>query len=103
MINYWRSFVDKFISYCQIALKSRQVEYGDALIPAIQKGTAKCVILSEWTGKNRKKKLHDKCAFYQVPIYELSANRFEQITNRPINSFAITSTDIVKEMQKLEG
>ncbi|MBQ0065831.1 MAG: hypothetical protein KBT48_08705 [Firmicutes bacterium] len=95
--------MDKFISYCQIAFKSRQVEFGDALIPCIQHQNAYCVVMDELTGNNRKKKLRNKCAFYQIPLYELSSQRFEQITNKAINSFAITSKEIAEEMQKLEG
>ena len=40
---------------------------------AVKSGSAFLVIVSEEASENTKKMFHDKCSFYQVPIYQYAS------------------------------
>lgn len=88
------------ISLLQIAWKAGKVVFGDRLIPAIQKNEVFLVIMSSSCGNNRKKKLKDKCVFYQIPLMEIDALRFNSISSRSMNSFGITDKHFVEAIEK---
>lgn len=50
-----------------LAQRSRKLKYGDEIIRSIQQKTAFLVIITPQCGDNMRKKLIDKCLFYQVP------------------------------------
>jgi ribosomal protein L7Ae-like RNA K-turn-binding protein len=77
----------KVVSLCQLAFRAGKVSYGSRLIPSIQTRQAKLVCLSPFCGKNRTKKLHDKCAFYHIPCLTLAD--WDAISKKSIQSFAI--------------
>ncbi len=81
--------MNKIVSLCQLAFRARKVAIGSTLIPSIQNKTACLVLYSNICGKNRKKKLRDKCSFYQIPIYEIEDEYFSKISNTPIQSLSI--------------
>lgn len=81
--------MNKVISLCQLAFRARKVAIGSSLIPSIQNKTARVVLYSNVCGENRKKKLKDKCSFYQIPIYEIEDEYFSKISNNPIQSLSI--------------
>lgn len=76
---------------------------GDSLIGSIQSHKASLVLIAKSCGKNRKKKLHDKCSFYKVDCYEVEDELLSQISYRNISSLAICDEGfakaIVKEMK----
>ena len=93
----------RVVSLCQMAIRSGKVAYGSQLIPSIQNSSAKVVLYAFSCGNNRKKKLNDKCSFYQIPIYEVKDTIFFEISKNPIQSLAILddgfSKAIIDEMK----
>lgn len=81
--------MNKVISLCQLAFRARKVAIGSTLIPSIQNKTASVVLYSSFCGENRKKKLNDKCSFYNIPIFEIQDEYFSKISSSPIQSLAI--------------
>ncbi len=54
-----------------LAMKARQLVSGEFQTQeAVKQQNAKLVIISEDASENTKKLFHDKCTFYQIPIYE---------------------------------
>ncbi|MGM9947466.1 L7Ae/L30e/S12e/Gadd45 family ribosomal protein [Floccifex sp.] len=95
--------MNKIVSLCQLAFRARKVSFGSFLIPSIQNKEAKLVIYSSGCGENRKKKLKDKCAFYQIKCIELDEILFNQITQKNLQSFSIVDSgfanSILSEMK----
>lgn len=53
-----------------IAASARQIVSGEEqVVKEVRTNKAKIVILSNDASQNTTKKMHDKCAFYNVPIY----------------------------------
>ncbi len=90
----------QLISKIQMAMRARQYAIGDQLLRAIQSRQAKLVLFSSACGGNRQKKLKDKCAYYQVPIFEIDAEQFEQISQKPMMSLAILDDNFAKGIVK---
>lgn len=94
---------DKRVSLIQFAFKANQTALGDALIPSIQKNKAKLVLVATTCGQNRKKKIEDKCKFYNIPCIEVEPELFEQVSYRSFHSLAICEDGfakaIIKEMK----
>lgn len=62
---------NKVYSLLGLAMKSRRLVSGEfQTVEAVKKKTAKLVIVSEDATDNTKKLFHDKCTFYQIPIFE---------------------------------
>lgn len=59
----------KILNLLGLAMRARKLALGEEqIIKDIQHKNAKLVIIAEDTGHNTNKNLHDKCAFYKVPI-----------------------------------
>lgn len=84
----------KIITLCQMAYRSGKVAMGSQLIPSIQTKEAKLVCYSSFCGNNRKKKLKDKCSYYDIPILEM--DDFDKITKKSIQSLAICNEEIAQ-------
>lgn len=91
---------NKIVSLIQFAFKANKVAVGDSLIPSIQKKEAKLVLVSTLCGNNRKKKLKDKCTFYDICLKEVEPELFERVTFRSINSLAICDDGFAKAILK---
>ncbi len=50
-----------------LATRARKVASGDSVLKSLQNKSAKLVLICEDTGNNTKKKLIDKCTYYEVP------------------------------------
>lgn len=50
-----------------LATRARKIACGDTVMKSIQNQSAKLVILTDTCGSNNKKKLIDKCTYYQIP------------------------------------
>ena len=62
---------NKIYSLLGLAMRGRRLVSGEYQTEeAVKKKTAKLVIVSEDASDNTKKLFHDKCSFYNVPIYE---------------------------------
>ncbi|MCF0259566.1 MAG: hypothetical protein HUJ54_06880 [Erysipelotrichaceae bacterium] len=91
----------KFVSLCQLAIAARKTARGDALLPSIQKGQAKLVLYSSVCGANRRKKITDKCATYQIPALEVPADLFEQIHSGVASALAVCDQGFTDKLQEL--
>lgn len=89
---------DRITSLLGLVIKTGRYAKGDALIPSIQKQSAKAVIVSDACGANRRKKLHDKCATYNVPLYTLEAARYDSLGNKAGNSIAVLDPGFAKSL-----
>ena len=62
---------NKVYSLLGLAMRGRLMVSGEYQTEeAVKKKTAKLVIVAEDASDNTKKLFHDKCSFYDVPIYE---------------------------------
>jgi ribosomal protein L7Ae-like RNA K-turn-binding protein len=60
-----------FFSYLGLAMRAGKLATGeDIVLDAVRSGKAKLVILAEDASANTRKKVQDKCGYYQVPIIE---------------------------------
>lgn len=60
---------DKFYGLLGLASSARKIISGEELvIQEVRKGHAKCVILAGDASEGTKKKVTDKCHYYQVPV-----------------------------------
>lgn len=50
-------------------MRSGNISYGETLIEEIRKNKVFVVIISTDTGETSKKKIVDKCTFYQIPYF----------------------------------
>ncbi|RDU24373.1 L7Ae/L30e/S12e/Gadd45 family ribosomal protein [Anaerosacchariphilus polymeriproducens] len=62
---------NKIFSLIGLARRSRNLVSGEFMTEkAVKEGSATLVIVADDASKNTKKKFHNMCTFYQVPIYE---------------------------------
>lgn len=92
---------DRALSLLGLCIRAGKFAKGDALIPAIQSGRAKAVVMSSLTGANRVKKLSNKCASYDVPLYVLNAARYDRLGQKAGNSMAILDDGFAKALSAL--
>jgi len=65
---------DKILSMLGLAAKAGKIVSGEfSTEKAVKSGSAFLVIVSEEASENTKKMFHDKCSFYQVPIYQYAS------------------------------
>lgn len=86
--------MNKWITYAQIAFKANKVCYGAQLLPSVQNQTAKLIIYSNCIGQNIKKKILNKCQFYEIPCFGVDQNEFDRITKRSFVAFSITDPQL---------
>lgn len=63
-----------------LAQRSRKLKYGDEVIRSIQQKKAYLVIITVQCGNNMRKKLIDKCTFYQIPYVFTEESVLNQAT-----------------------
>ncbi|MFQ3543291.1 YlxQ family RNA-binding protein [Halobacillus rhizosphaerae] len=62
--------MNKHLSLLGLAVRAGKCTFGEeAIVRDIQKEKAKIVLIAEDTGKQTKKKLTDKCSYYDIPCY----------------------------------
>lgn len=61
-----------------LAQRSRKLKYGDEVIRAVQQKTAYLVIITVECSDNMRKKLIDKCTFYQIPYVFMEESMMNQ-------------------------
>lgn len=91
---------DQLVSLAQLSIKAGKYVRGEALIPSIQKQQAKAVLLSETCGANRRKKIQDKCASFNVPLIVLDPSRFDAISSLITGAVAITDDGFARGIVK---
>lgn len=65
--------MDRIMSLIGLAYKANKITYGFKAMEAIKSKKAYLVLLADDTANNTKKKVLDKCAFYQVPVKSVSS------------------------------
>lgn len=76
-----------------LASRARKIAAGDQVIKSIQSRNAKLVLISDICGNNTKKKLIDKCTFYQIPYEYIE----DGILNRSLGQSNRKSVAILDE------
>lgn len=62
---------NKILSLLGLAMRGRNLVSGEfQTIDAIKSGAAMLVIIATDASDNTKKLFHNKCSFYEIPIYE---------------------------------
>ena len=62
---------NKIYSLLGLAMRGRNLVSGEFQTEdAVKKGSAMLVIVAEDASANTKKLFHDKCSYYEVPVYE---------------------------------
>ena len=89
--------MNKWITYAQVAFKANKICLGSKLLPSIQNQTAKLVIYSNQMGQNSKKKILDKCRFYEIPCFGVDQTEFDHITKRSFVAFSITDRNLARK------
>jgi ribosomal protein L7Ae-like RNA K-turn-binding protein len=61
-----------YLNLLGLALRAGKCTLGEeSIVRDIQRQKAKLVLIANDTGKQTKKKLTDKCSFYEIPCYEV--------------------------------
>lgn len=84
-----------------MAMRARRVALGDSVLASIQSRRAALVLIAADIGANQRKKLCDKCAFYQIP-YVFVENAVwidEAIGQHNRKSVAILDSGFAKSIQ----
>lgn len=84
-----------------LAQRSRKLKYGDEVIRSIQQKNAYLVIIAAECGDNMRKKLIDKCSFYQIPYVFME----ESIMNQAIGTWNRKAVAVIDQgfAQKLHA
>jgi len=94
---------DKFYSGLGLATRARKLVTGEeTVLKAIRSGEAKLVILAEDASEGTRKKFHDKCTSYGVPILEHGSRESlgASIGKEARVSIAITDEGFVQMLRK---
>lgn len=96
--------VNRVTNLIQLALRAGKIAKGDGLIPSIQAKKAKCVIVASSCGENRKKKLHDKCSYYSVPLFVVEDAILDDVSSKKMSAIAIVDNGFAKAIiQYMKG
>lgn len=83
-----------------LAARARKIATGETVMKQLRSGKVKLVILANDMGENGKKKLLDKCSFYNVPYVYMEYNEMNQaIGNRNRKSVAILDEGFAQKLQ----
>ncbi len=86
---------NKVLSLLGIAMRGRNLVSGEFQTEeAVKKNTAMLIIVATDASQNTKKLFHNKCSFYQVPIYEYGT---KEILGRAIGKDSRSSVGICDE------
>ena len=96
--------MNKITNLIQLAFRAGKVMKGDSLLPSIQKSQAKLVIVSSDCGQNRKKKIQDKCTFYNVPFEIVEPPILDDVSYKKMTAIAIIDNGFAKAIiEKMKG
>ena len=62
-----------------MAIRAKRVTTGEVLFKSFAKGGIRLVIMVDNIGENTKKKLIDKCTFYDIPYVYMQAEDMESV------------------------
>ena len=94
---------NKIYSLLGLAMRGRNLVSGEFQTEdAVKKGSAMLVIVAEDASANTKKLFHDKCSYYEVPVYSYGT---KQSLGRAIgkdqrSSLAVTDAGLAQAIEK---
>ena len=96
--------MNKITNLIQLAYRAGKVAKGDSLLVSIQKSQAKLVIVSSLCGKNRMKKIQDKCTYYHVPYIVVEPSVLDEVSYKKMSAIAIVDSGFAKAIiDKMKG
>lgn len=60
---------ERILSLLGLANRARMLVTGETVINDLKKGLVKCVIVASDASENTKKRMMNKCAYYNVPVF----------------------------------
>ena len=95
---------DKVLSYLGLAMRGRNLVSGEFQTEeAVKSGKALLVIVAEDASENTKKLFHDKCSYYEVPVYVYGTKQSlgGAIGKDLRSSLAVTDQGLAQAIEKI--
>ncbi|MFC7061169.1 YlxQ family RNA-binding protein [Halobacillus seohaensis] len=98
--------MSSYLNIIGLAHRAGKLTLGEEhIVKEIQKKRAKLVLIAEDTGKQTKKKLTDKCSFYNIPCYMVDDRETlsQAIGQTGRVAIAVLDQGFAKKLQSLLG
>ena len=95
---------DKVLSYLGLAMRGRNLVSGEFQTEeAVKSGKALLVIVAEDASEKTKKLFHDKCSYYEVPVYVYGTKQSlgGTIGKDLRSSLAVTDQGLAQAIEKI--
>lgn len=89
---------DSTIQFLGLVQRSNEFVYGFKLLNQVRKNKVYCVLLSTKASPRTQKQIHDKCAFYRIPVFEINQEDVKRITGEEYVALGITSQRMAKKI-----
>lgn len=89
-----------------LANQAKKVSFGDKVLESIRNHSAKLVIMASDTAGNSRKKITDKCAFYNVELVEVDDSSLlsEVFNKNVVKIVSVNDAGFVSSLKKyIEG
>lgn len=91
------------LQFLGLVKKARALVYGDALIEAIRSRSVYLVLLSDRASDRTRKQIKDKCAFYQIPVFDdVPSEVFADIKGKTVAAFGINNPKMANKLLRDE-
>jgi len=91
------------LQFLGLVKKAGAIVYGDALMEAIRTKSVYVVLLSDRASERTQKQIKDKCAFYQIKLFEnLPDEVFTNIKGKTISAFGIDNQKMASKIVRDE-
>lgn len=91
------------LQFLGLVKKAGAIVYGDALIEAIRNKKVYLVLLSDRASERTQKQIKDKCAFYQIRLYDnIPGEHFTDISGKTIAAFGINNQKMASKIVRDE-
>ena len=91
------------LQFLGLVKKAGAIVYGDALMEAIRNHSVYIVLLSDCASERTKKQIKDKCAFYQIKLFEhIEGDVFTGIKGKTVAAFGIDNQKMASKIVRDE-
>ena len=96
------------LAFLGLAKRANAIVSGDRMIEGIRKKSVYCVLLSDNASERTKKVIRNKCAFYNIPLFDsidtidLQSSIGENVVSIGITNYEMAQK-VLKEMRCLYG
>lgn len=91
------------LQFLGLVKKAGAIVYGDALMEDIRTKSVYLVLLSDRASERTKKQIKDKCAFYQIRLFEdIPEDVFTDIKGKTIAAFGINNQKMASKIVRDE-